>query len=299
MPEIPPTTQLQPGPNNPNPGAPPPGNPPANNPPPPGNPPGDPPQRDIHTLSAQSIKRMKEEQRKKGEDAANAQREADAKKRGFLSYQAMLDHMDSLRGQRPPKAPRGGGNGPPGDPSDDPAAPLATDPPNTPISRKGAGRWDKEINRLTRSLETERAGRLELTNRSKRLQGELDALQARSALEKTAIRAGVRDVDYALLLLQRHLEGARLSDDQLEKFDYTAFFEGMKKSHPYVFGEVVKPANSGNPNNEPPPPPPGNPPPGGGGVNFMAKDDKGKLKVDDATYREQLRKRGLDTSLIQ
>lgn len=248
-------------------------------------------------MSPQAIKRLKEEQRVKGANDAKAAQEAEAKKRGFVSYQAMLDHLDRLAATPPGKPPKRGGNGAPGDPPGDPAAPPAGDPPNPPNPRNGGGRYDRQIRTLETQLQGEKTGRLELTHKAKRLQAELDALQARSALEKTAIRGGVKDVDYALVLLQRHLEGARLTDDQLEEFDYTAFFEGLRKSHPYVFGEQVRPANSGTGgNNEPPPPPPG----GGGGqpdkTNFNEKDGKGKFKVDEATYREALRKRGLDVN---
>jgi hypothetical protein len=63
------------------------------------------------------------------------------------------------------------------------------------------------------------------------------------ALRETAVVKGVRDVDYALRLLQRELEG---KDEQaLATFDEGKFFENLRASHPYLYGETVVPATTG------------------------------------------------------
>jgi hypothetical protein len=63
------------------------------------------------------------------------------------------------------------------------------------------------------------------------------------ALREAAAVNGVRDIDYSLRLLQRELEG---KDEQaLAAFDEGAFFTGLRKTHPYLFGEVTVAATTG------------------------------------------------------
>jgi hypothetical protein len=93
-----------------------------------------------------------------------------------------------------------------------------------------------EVEQLKRQLKTEVEGR-------KSLQREIDAKEAEMQLREVAIMNGVKDVDYALRLLSRNLEGK--NDAEIEKFNEAEFFMGLKTSHPYLFGENVRPATTG------------------------------------------------------
>jgi hypothetical protein len=72
---------------------------------------------------------------------------------------------------------------------------------------------------------------------------DLDAKDAEMSLREVAVSKGVRDVDYAVRLLTRHLEGQ--DEVALSSFDEAAYFEGLRASHPYLFGEVAVPATTG------------------------------------------------------
>lgn len=67
--------------------------------------------------------------------------------------------------------------------------------------------------------------------------------QARAELTLSAARAGVQDTDYAMVLLNRHV--SKLSAEDLAKFDHKAFFEGLKNTHPVLFGTAPGKLTSG------------------------------------------------------
>lgn len=75
------------------------------------------------------------------------------------------------------------------------------------------------------------------------LEAQLDAKDAEMALREECWKAGIKDVDYAIRLLTRELEG--LSEEEIGAFDRTKFYDGLKQSKPYLFGEVVAPATTG------------------------------------------------------
>ncbi len=75
------------------------------------------------------------------------------------------------------------------------------------------------------------------------LQRRLDAGEARSNLEKAAITAGAKDVDYVVSKMIKTLEGK--SAEEVKAFDEGKFFEELKTEQPYLFGETVRPATTG------------------------------------------------------
>jgi hypothetical protein len=86
---------------------------------------------------------------------------------------------------------------------------------------------------------------------SKRLKRQLAAFEARTAIEKAAIAAGVRDVDVAVELLRKEAQG--LTSEECVKFDEAKFFTDLRTTKPYLFGEYVTPANTGTGSNTPAP----------------------------------------------
>lgn len=75
-------------------------------------------------------------------------------------------------------------------------------------------------------------------------QRQLAAKEAEMELREVAIQAGIKDVDYSIRLLTRHLSGK--TEDDLASFDEQSFFSGLREDRPYLFGESVMPANTGS-----------------------------------------------------
>lgn len=75
------------------------------------------------------------------------------------------------------------------------------------------------------------------------LQRQLDAKEAEMQLHHEMFGFGIKDVDYAHRLLVRELAGK--SEEEIAAFNRTAFYEGLRKDKPYLFGEVTAPATTG------------------------------------------------------
>ena len=110
--------------------------------------------------------------------------------------------------------------------------------PNAADRRLVKSEQDKDV--ATRKWRAER-------NRRKVSERRNDALQAQMELQRVAMLAGVTDVDYALRLAWREMDGKSM--EELAKFDESAFFEGLRKSKPYIFGEIEVPATTGTAGN--------------------------------------------------
>lgn len=243
---------------------PPPASPPATEPLPQGMVPG----KDgrVQVLSQSAFKRLKDESREKGKKEALS---SFAKEAGFTSVE---DLQKALTGLKNPPAPT---------PATDPKLPA-----QAPDNPKSNDRWDRErvqlqrqIDDLARRVKTETEGR-------KELQRQLDAKEAEMELRESAVMAGVKDPDYALRLLTRSLESK--SEEELAKFDHSKFFNDLRGTHPYLFGEVVKPATTGNGAGAPAAPKPGDVTAGNA---QSGKVDATKLSPEE--YRALLAKRGL------
>lgn len=116
-------------------------------------------------------------------------------------------------------------------------------------------RLAKEIERERLAREQERKARVKAERSHKELEAEFHALQAEKAIREVAIMAGVKDVDYAVALLQRSIQGK--TAEELKSFDEGKFFEELREKQPYLFGETVRPATTGTGGKEPPAPRPG------------------------------------------
>ena len=102
---------------------------------------------------------------------------------------------------------------------------------------------DREKQVLRQQAEQARRRMIEESRRRKELQRSLEAKEAEMAIRETAIQCGVRDIDYAVNLLARNLDAK--SEEELAAFDEKQFFSGLRNTHPYLFGEVARPATTG------------------------------------------------------
>ena len=116
---------------------------------------------------------------------------------------------------------------------------------------------------------------------------EADNLRAEMALREHAVRAGVQDVGYALHLFVQHVDRLSLAD--AAKLDEGTWFQALRKTHPYLFGETVQAATTGSGAGAPPVPKPGEV------ASAQAKNGKVDVrKMDPAQFQEHLRKMGLN-----
>lgn len=155
--------------------------------------------------------------------------------------------------------------------------------------RRQAAATLRQLERLTaeRSRYAQEAKQQEEAARAARV--EADNLRAEMALREHAVRAGVQDVGYALHLFVQHVD--KLSPAEAAKLDEAAWFQGLRKTHPYLFGEVVQPATTGNGAGAPPAPKPGEV------AGKAAKDGKVDARTMSPTdFQKLLQERGLSAT---
>ena len=185
----------------------------------------------VQVLSTSAFKRLKDEARDRGRREAL---EELAKAQGYRSMEEMQEALAQSRQQ-----PRSRQQAQPARTKDEDDTETTAPPQQSKSARaaqRDAERSRREADDLKRQLSREVKGKRELQMR-------IDALEAETQLREAAIRVGVHDVDYALRLLTRDLEGK--SEEELAKFDESAYFTGLRQSKPYLFGETVRPANTG------------------------------------------------------
>lgn len=196
-----------------------------------------------------AVGRMKQEQRQLGRKEAQTELEAKAKAAGFSSVDEMITAAQASKsggGQRQPGGNGNGGNGQRnGNGNRDRGNGQQAQPQN------GNRRVD---HKTQQNVDRERRQRIVAERKAKEAQSERDAESARFSLERSAWGKGIRDTDYAITLLTRHVEN--LSDEELGKFDEGTYFDGLRKTHAYLFGETVVPATTGVGGAGAPTPPP-------------------------------------------
>jgi hypothetical protein len=221
----------------------------------------------IQVLSQSAYKRLKDEAREKGRKEALS---SFAKDSGFTTVEDLQRALTGFKNPQTPTTPE--------------AKPPAQAP--EPAPKSGSDKWDRErvqlqrqIDDLGRRVKTETEGR-------KEIQRQLDAKEAEMELREAAVIVGIKDPDYAIRLLTRSLESK--SEEELAKFDHGKYFADLRTSHPYLFGEVVKPATTGTGAGAPAAPKPGE--------VAAAAVQNGKVdatKLSPEEYRALLAKRGL------
>lgn len=176
------------------------------------------------SIPQSAFAKLKEEQRQRGKREAMSELEAKFKAAGFGSLDDALAALASTK-QAPAKA-----------------APAKAQQQQAP--RYEAATDDRQITRIQRERERLAKMHAQEQARARKLQRQLEAKEAEMALREAAVSHGVKDVDYALRLLQRELDGK--TEAELAGFDERAFFgQKLRSSHPYLFGETVVPATTG------------------------------------------------------
>lgn len=191
-------------------------------------------------LPQSAIGKLKEEQRQRGKREAMTELEAKFKAAGFSNIEEAIAAMAAARNAPAPKAAPPAKQAKSEEPEieDEDAQAQAIVPPQTQGTdhAKQLQKLQRERERLAKQFAAEQAQR-------RKLQRTLEAKEAEFALRETAVGKGVKDVDYAVRLMQRELEGK--DEKALAAFDEGKFFDTLRSSHPYLFGEMVVPATTG------------------------------------------------------
>lgn len=233
----------------------------------------------VQVLSQGAYKRLKEEAREKGRKEAM---EALLKETGFSTPEDMKRAL-SGRGQQPPKP---NGHQQQQQQQQEPKQQTEGQQQGTGKDKweKERYRWLQERDALNRRISDEAKSR-------KELQELLDAREAEMALREQAAMCGIRDIDYAVRLISRELDG--MDNAALQTFDERKYFDGLKGSHPYLFNEVTRPATTGTGTGSAPPAPK----PGAAQQEAAQGQKTDVKKMSNEEFREHLRKRGLQLGI--
>ena len=178
----------------------------------------------IH-MPTSAVARIKRESRDQGRKEAIVELQKTLKAAGFDNVDALVKAAKG-KGQASTAATSTGGEG----------------AQNT-SGAKRAGDANARERALTDQVRRISQKLTSLIKENKRLQRQLDAKDAEMELRLTATRAGVRDVDYAVEMLHRKVQGK--SAEELKGFDESRFFnDELKKTAPYLYGAESQPATT-------------------------------------------------------
>lgn len=230
-------------------------------------------------MPSSAIRDIKARERERAQAKFRKEQDEQAKALGYKSHEDMMAKLQA-RGRNPkPTAPK---ERRPDADSEDGSEPTSG-------GSRQERRLMRRIEELTEQLKRSNKERAHAEKKARRLEQDLASKHAESELKLTAVRAGVQDVDYAISLLQRKLQGR--SARELESFDEDKFFrEELRKTHPYLYGVVEQEATTGADENViADAPPPGEKPAAPKG-NGHAKDAR-ELTPDQ--YHGRLKELGL------
>lgn len=255
-------------------------------------------------MPTSALGRLKQEARDRGKKEAMAELERQAKTAGFDSLQAMFATTAALvrgQGNAQPKA-----NGKQQSQQNRPQVQQQpTIEEQVPVQQyrsnqqqqngqqhgrswKEQRRHEQQIERERKARDDERRIRLQEEKRRKRAEQHTEALEAEMYLREQAIMAGVKDVDYAVTLLRRSIEGK--SEKELAAYDEQKFFATLRDKHPYLFGEIVRPVTTGTGAGNAPT----SPTPGKVTQQTAVNAQVDAAKMNDKEFKEHLQKRGLN-----
>lgn len=183
-------------------------------------------------LPSASLGKIKAEQRERGAREAMSALEAKFKAAGFANIDDAISAMAAARS--------GGAQ------AATPQQQKKSEQPKqefNPAQAQSDKNDRRQYERLQREREQFAKRYAQEQAQRRKLQRTLEAKEAEMALREAAVGKGVKDVDYSLRLLQRELEGK--DDAALAAFDEGKFFDNLRSSHPYLFGETVVPATTG------------------------------------------------------
>jgi hypothetical protein len=236
----------------------------------------------------------------RGKRAAMSDYEDQAKQHGFASMQDMFATVASMRNGAP-----SGKNGQ-----------QRQQKPNRPDHRAGASqqpqegeqrhngnhnqhrswkeqrRYEAQVEKERKAREAERRSRIHEERRRKDAERRAEALEAEMSIRVEAAKRGVKDVDYAVELLRRSIEGK--TAEELHGFEEGKFFEDLRAEQPYLFGARDVPATTGTGErgDAPQAPKPGHT------LNGQAAAGQVDVrKMNDKEFNEHMAKRGLSLSI--
>lgn len=238
----------------------------------------------IQVLSQSAFKRLKEEAREKGRKDALSSFAKDA---GFTSVEELQAAIHGWKAGSKPKNPSADdGDSDTGEPK-----PKTQNQNNNRPDRRSLERWEREKQQFTKEMADLRNRMKHEADQRKELQRALDAKDAEMVLRETAVMTGIKDVDYAIRLLTRALESK--SEKELAEFNEAKFFESLRSSHPYLFGEVVKPATTGTGGNGAPTPPK----PGEASTQTAQSGQADARSMSREDFLKHIAKRGINPSI--
>lgn len=193
------------------------------------------PSAKVLTIPSNAMAKIKREERERGKKAVIAELDAQAKKAGYSTWEDMMKAATTMKKATPkvnvqrPAAPQA-----------QQAQPQQTGAPNI---ERNARRAEKERERALEEVRRLNRARATEEKRRKDAERRLQAMEAEMTLRTAAVRAGVQDVDYALELLRRKINGK--TADDLKTFSEDEFFvKELRSSHPYLYGVTDVPANT-------------------------------------------------------
>lgn len=231
-----------------------------------------------------AMKRIKDESFAAGQAAAL---DALAQASGYGSHTELTTALAKLRGQpAAPAATPAPAPAPAATP--DPAAGAEQSLANDKEARRVEGRYQRQLEAALNDRNKYAQSAKEWQGKAREYQAEVDAVRAEMHLRTIASGCGVQDIDYAITLFSREVE--RLTPEQAATFDEKAFFEGLRKSKPLLFGEAVVPAHTGTGVGGAPTPPK----PGAVAAQNGANGKFDARKANPREYAAELAKRGIN-----
>lgn len=234
------------------------------------------------------FKKIKDEARERGRREALSELDQHAVQAGFTSMADALGALAKIKQGVPQQhqATRS-------QPQEKPTMPK--NPENktlTPAQGKGAAdsaRHAEERAKMRKQWRREEKQR-------RHLERELKAAEASKELQRELFNMGVRDVDYVERLIARQLAGK--SEEEIAKFlkeELTVYVtDTVRKERPYLFGEVVAPANTGTNGSKPDGSQPATPAAGQPGVQAAQEQQFDARNATPQQVQERLRKLGLN-----
>ena len=189
----------------------------------------------IH-MPSRALKEKVDHAREQGKSLRNEELDREAQTKGFASHADMISFVETMRKgqQQPPKQPQG---------SQPPASSAPPTPPRNPNDRKAMQQYERDLERARQEAKKANDLIAQANRRARKAEQKAEAAETRAVLERMAFEVGIKNVGYAIHLLTQRCEG--MTDAELEAFDERKFFEGLRATDAYLFGETVVPATTG------------------------------------------------------
>jgi hypothetical protein len=231
--------------------------------------------RNVLQIPSDAMKRIKAEERKKGERAARQALDAEARELGYRDHASLVEAARRAKQPKPaPAQPR----------AEQPAANAGEGGGSPRHSDKHVTRLEKDLARLQEEKRRLNQARNREEKARRATQRQLDAAEAEGELRLAAYKCGIQDVDYAIHLLKQKVRGK--SVEELSTFDESKFFgEELRRSHPLLFQAVERPADTAPADGEAPP---AKPPANGG-----SGQESSVMKMSKEQYLAHIGKLGL------